>query len=55
MRDVPVVALTANVAQDALARCQAAGINQVLAKPFDRHVLVRTVRAYALRAPQAAV
>ena len=55
MRDVPAVALTANVAQDALARCQAAGINQVLAKPFDRHVLVRTVRAYALRAPQAAV
>ena len=55
MRDVPVVALTANVAQDALARCQAAGINQVLAKPFDRHTLVRTVRSLALRASQDAV
>jgi CheY-like chemotaxis protein len=48
MRDVPMVALTANVAQDALERCRLAGINHVLAKPFDRHMLIRVVRFFAL-------
>ena len=46
--DVPAVALTANVAQDAVERCQQAGINQVLAKPFDRNTLIRTVRFYTV-------
>ncbi len=48
MRDMPMVALTANVAQDALERCRLAGINHVLAKPFDRHMLIRVVRFFAL-------
>ena len=46
--DVPAVALTANVAQDAVERCQQAGINRVLAKPFNRNTLIRTVRFYAV-------
>ncbi len=46
--DVPAVALTANVAQEALERCQQAGINKVLAKPFDRNTLIRTVRFYTV-------
>ena len=46
--DVPAVALTANVAQDAVERCQQAGINRVLAKPFDRNILIRTVRYYTI-------
>lgn len=46
--DVPAVALTANVAQDAVERCQQAGINRVLAKPFDRNTLIRTVRFYTV-------
>ncbi len=46
--DVPAVALTANVAQDAIERCQQAGINRVLAKPFDRNTLIRTVRFYTV-------
>ena len=52
MRDVPMVALTANVAQDALERCRLAGINHVLAKPFDRHMLIRVVRFLALNRQQ---
>jgi CheY-like chemotaxis protein len=52
MRDVPMVALTANVAQDALERCRLAGINHVLAKPFDRHMLIRVVQFFALNQQQ---
>jgi signal transduction histidine kinase/CheY-like chemotaxis protein len=46
--EVPVVALTANVAQDAVKRCREVGINHVLAKPFDRNMLIRTVRFYTV-------
>ena len=46
--DVPAVALTANVAQEAVERCQLAGIDKVLAKPFDRNTLIRTVRFYTV-------
>jgi signal transduction histidine kinase/CheY-like chemotaxis protein len=47
-RSVPVIALTANVAQDAVERCNAAGVNEVLAKPFDRLTLIRAVRHYTV-------
>jgi CheY-like chemotaxis protein len=47
-RSVPVIALTANVAQDAIDRCNAAGVNEVLAKPFDRQTLIRAVRHYTV-------
>jgi CheY-like chemotaxis protein len=54
---VPAIALTANVAQDAIDRCKAAGVNEVLAKPFDRQTLIRAVRHYtvdkAIEAPSA--
>ena len=46
--EVPVVALTANVAQDAVKRCREVGINHVLVKPFDRNMLIRTVRFYTV-------
>jgi CheY-like chemotaxis protein len=42
-RDVQVVALTANVAEDALKTCLAVGISEVMPKPFDRLTLVNTV------------
>ena len=45
---VPAIALTANVAQDAVDRCKAAGIDEVLPKPFDRFTLIRAVRAYTV-------
>ena len=47
-RSVPVIALTANVAQDAVDRCNVAGVNEVLAKPFDRQTLIRAVRRYTV-------
>ena len=47
-RSVPAIALTANVAQDAIDRCNAAGVNEVMAKPFDRNTLIRAVRAYTV-------
>lgn len=47
-RSVPAIALTANVAQDAIDRCKAAGVNEVLPKPFDRNTLIRAVRSYTI-------
>jgi CheY-like chemotaxis protein len=41
--DVSVVALTANVAEDAVKACKDVGILEVLPKPFDREVLIRTI------------
>jgi signal transduction histidine kinase/CheY-like chemotaxis protein len=43
MCDVPVVALTANVASDAVKECAAVGIHELLPKPFDREVLIHTI------------
>jgi len=51
-RDVQVVALTANVADDALKTCLAVGISEVMPKPFDRLALVNTVIRHSTR-PQA--
>lgn len=42
-RDVAVVALTANVAEEAIKDCMAVGILELLPKPFDREVLIRTI------------
>ena len=42
-RDVQVVALTANVAEEALKTCLSVGISEVMPKPFDRLTLVNTV------------
>ena len=44
---VPVIALTANVATDAVKECLDAGMCAVLPKPFDRESLVHTVLQYA--------
>ena len=41
--DVEVVALTANVADDAMKACLEVGIRELLPKPFDREVLIRTI------------
>jgi signal transduction histidine kinase/ActR/RegA family two-component response regulator len=46
--DVPVIALTANVAEDAVKQCLALGFKEVLPKPFNRDVLIQTILTYAL-------
>ncbi len=44
--EVKVVALTANVGQEAVKACQEVGIDEMLSKPFDREVLIRTIHNY---------
>jgi signal transduction histidine kinase/ActR/RegA family two-component response regulator len=51
-RDVPVIALTANVAEDAVKECLALGFKEVLPKPFDRDILVQAILTHAQ--PQSA-
>jgi CheY-like chemotaxis protein len=41
---VPVIALTANLAEEALNACEAAVIQEIIPKLFDRHILIRSVR-----------
>ena len=38
-RDIPIIALTANALQEDRQRCEAAGMNDYLAKPFKREDL----------------
>lgn len=40
---VPVVALTANIAEDAMTECEKVQIHRVLSKPLDVDLLVKTV------------
>jgi CheY-like chemotaxis protein len=40
---VKVVALTANVSEDALNQCKEVGIDILIPKPFDRVMLIQTV------------
>ncbi len=51
-RSVPIVALTASLAEDARLECIEAGINDIMPKPFDRATLIQQVRHYAIRKQQ---
>jgi len=44
LRTVPVIALTANNDPAEWARCEAAGMNACMLKPFDRQRLIRTLQ-----------
>jgi signal transduction histidine kinase/ActR/RegA family two-component response regulator len=48
-QDVPVIALTANVAEEAVNECMSLGFRDVLPKPFDREVLVNAILTHALK------
>jgi CheY-like chemotaxis protein len=55
-REVPFIAITANVAPDAVADCMAVGVVQVMPKPFNRQGLLRAIQSHARRnQPQQAV
>jgi PAS domain S-box-containing protein len=45
--DIPIVALSANVMADQIAKCREAGMNDHLAKPIDREQLRRAVATWA--------
>lgn len=42
---IPIVAMTANVAPDEVARCLAAGMNAHIGKPFQHSALIATIEA----------
>jgi CheY-like chemotaxis protein len=46
--DVPVVALTANLAEDAVKECLNLGFKEVLPKPFTREALLQAIVQHAL-------
>jgi PAS domain S-box-containing protein len=46
LKDLPIIALTAGITTGERERAQAAGMNDVLAKPFDPPALVRCIRRY---------
>ncbi len=48
-RDVAVIALTANVAEEAVNECLALGFLDVLPKPFEREVLIHAVLTHAFK------
>lgn len=56
-KNIPVIALTANVAEEAVNECMSLGFRDVLPKPFDREVLVNTILTHAIKddAPPAAL
>jgi len=47
-RDIPIVALTANVEEEEIARCLDAGMNDFLGKPMACEELIRAVAKYCL-------
>ena len=47
--DVAVIALTANVAEEAVNECMSLGFKDVLPKPFDREVLVHAILTHTLK------
>jgi signal transduction histidine kinase/CheY-like chemotaxis protein len=47
-RTIPVIALTASLAEDARRECVEAGMDDIMPKPFDRATLIRQVRRYAI-------
>jgi PAS domain S-box-containing protein len=43
VRDIPIIALTANAMPEEIARCRAAGMNDHVSKPLDRDTLLAVV------------
>jgi len=47
VRDIPIVALSANVMAEEIASCRVAGMNDHLAKPIDRDLLRQFIATWA--------
>jgi PAS domain S-box-containing protein len=46
MRDVPIIAVTANALESEVLRCRAAGMNDHLTKPIDRNALLAAIHRW---------
>jgi CheY-like chemotaxis protein len=53
VREIPIVALTANVMAEEITSCHEAGMNDHLAKPIDRDRLRQIIATWATRTVQA--
>ena len=53
-RRLPIIAMTANVISDSLTRCEAAGMDDFLSKPYDLDDLSAVLRRWLPRYPSAA-
>ncbi len=51
VRAIPIIALSANAMVEEVERCKAAGMNDHLAKPIDRHLLLSTIANWSGVAP----
>jgi PAS domain S-box-containing protein len=47
IRDIPIIALTANAMAEEVARCRAAGMNDHLPKPIDRAKLLTAIQRWS--------
>jgi CheY-like chemotaxis protein len=52
--NIPIIALSANVMAEQVARCREAGMNDHLAKPIDREALRAAIATWARRADTCA-
>jgi CheY-like chemotaxis protein len=50
---MPIIALTANMAEEARAQCMAAGMDDFLTKPIDPQTLNALVQRFARRAAES--
>jgi|HubBroStandDraft_1064217.scaffolds.fasta_scaffold06289_2 PAS domain S-box-containing protein len=48
-REIPIIALTASAMAEEVAQCRVAGMDDHLAKPIDRDLMLRTVAMWAAR------
>jgi CheY-like chemotaxis protein len=51
-KDIPIIALTANAMEGDRDRCIEAGMNDYIAKPIKRELLIMTIEAF-LSEPQS--
>jgi len=45
-REIPIIAMTANVFKEDIEKCLASGMNDHISKPIDQHVLMEKLHTY---------
>jgi signal transduction histidine kinase/CheY-like chemotaxis protein len=47
-KDIPIIAVTANIMQEDVENCLSSGMNAHIGKPLDSDILMKTLRAYLI-------